>query len=93
MSMRPAVIYCRVSTEDQAQNYSLPHQQEVCRAWAQRHGIPVAEVFIEAGASGKDFERPQFRALEDRIAAGDIGWVVVSKIEVPRCSVWVARLQ
>ena len=81
MSMRPAVIYCRVSTDKQTENYSLPHQQLVCQAWAQRHGIPVAGMFIENGESGKDFERPQFRAMEDRIAAGDIGWVVVSKID------------
>lgn len=90
MSTLQALIYARVSTEEQALNHSLGHQESVCRAWAQRHGIGIAEVFVERGASGKDLERPEFARLEQRLTAGDIGWVLVSRID--RLSRWLPDL-
>jgi len=81
VSQRAAVIYARVSTDEQAANYSLPHQESVCRAWCKRHGISIAAVFIDAGESGKDLERPEFLAMEAHLDRGDIGWVVVTKID------------
>jgi DNA invertase Pin-like site-specific DNA recombinase len=79
--MRQALIYVRVSTEEQTLNHSLGHQETVCRSWGQRHGIAVAEVFVERGVSGKDLERPEFARLEQRLTAGDIGWVLVSRLD------------
>jgi site-specific DNA recombinase len=58
-----AVIYCRVSTTEQAQNLSLPTQEKACREYCQRQGYDVAEVFIDAGESAKTTNRPEFLRL------------------------------
>lgn len=58
-----AVIYCRVSTSEQAQNLSLPTQERLCREYCERQGFEVAEVFIERGESAKTIQRPEFLKL------------------------------
>lgn len=58
-----AVIYCRVSTTEQAQNLSLPTQEKACREYCQRQGYEVAEVFVDAGESAKTTNRPEFLRL------------------------------
>ena len=52
-----AVIYCRVSTKEQAQNLSLPTQLRACRDYCEREGYEVAKVFIDAGESAKTIDR------------------------------------
>ena len=53
-----AVIYCRVSTEDQAEKgYSLESQEEECRKFALDKGYIVDRVFIERGESAKTQDR------------------------------------
>lgn len=58
-----AVIYCRVSTVEQAQNLSLPTQEHACRAYCAREGYDVAQVFVDAGESAKTVDRPAFLQL------------------------------
>jgi site-specific DNA recombinase len=48
-----AVIYIRVSTEDQVENYSLDTQQEICTKEAQKRNYTVAKIFREEGRSAK----------------------------------------
>ena len=54
-----AVIYVRVSTAEQVDNYSLDSQEKACRAYCAREGFTVARVFREEGASAKTIARPQ----------------------------------
>jgi len=62
--MANAVIYVRVSTEEQTQNYSLESQEKECRAYAQRHNYEIDKVFREEGASGKTIAgRPVLKEL------------------------------
>jgi site-specific DNA recombinase len=58
-----AVIYCRVSTKEQAQNLSLPTQKKVCADYCDRHGFAVDGVFVDAGESAKTTDRPEFQKL------------------------------
>lgn len=58
-----AVIYCRVSTEEQTHNLSLPLQERVCREYCSDEGFNVARVFVERGESAKTINRPEFRSL------------------------------
>lgn len=54
-----AVIYLRVSTEEQVDNYSLDTQADLCRKEAERRGYEVAEIFREEGRSAKTIkDRP-----------------------------------
>lgn len=53
-----AVIYCRVSTEEQVDNNSLPVQRRDCVEKAEKLGCEVLEVFVEEGVSGTRHDRP-----------------------------------
>ena len=49
-----AVIYCRVSTKEQAEKgFSLEAQEEKCKAFAKANNYAVDKVFIERGESAK----------------------------------------
>jgi len=58
-----AVLYCRVSTTEQASNLSLPTQEKACREYCAKQGYEVGEVFIDAGESAKSTDRPEFLRL------------------------------
>ena len=58
-----AVIYCRVSTKDQAKNLSLRTQEKACREYCENQGKEVAKVFVEEGESAKTAQRPEFLKL------------------------------
>ena len=54
------VIYLRVSTEEQVDNFSLSTQEEICRKEAIRRGYEIVEIFREEGKSAKTIAgRPQ----------------------------------
>lgn len=63
--MKRAIIYTRVSTDEQAQKgYSLPHQEAMLRRHCEIHDIEVVRHYQE-DHSAKDFNRPQFNQLLD----------------------------
>jgi len=64
---RSAVIYVRVSSARQIENYSLSVQDEACRAYCRAQGWPVARVFREEGESAATTERTQLTALLDYV--------------------------
>ena len=51
--LKSAILYLRVSTEEQVDNYSLETQENICRKEAERRGIEIAKVFKEEGRSAK----------------------------------------
>jgi site-specific DNA recombinase len=57
-----AVLYLRVSTKDQVENFSIETQQKACVEYCQRQGYTVLEVFQDA-KSAKTANRPQFQAM------------------------------
>lgn len=64
--MQYAVIYCRVSTDEQAeQGYSLDAQEKLCRDFARRNEYEVRAVYRDEGRSGTTLDRP---ALQDLLA-------------------------
>jgi DNA invertase Pin-like site-specific DNA recombinase len=66
--MQKAVIYCRVSTEEQAETgHSLETQEKFCRQFAQRSGYAVVGVYRDEGKSGTTLDRPALRELLLRI--------------------------
>lgn len=60
---RRAVIYCRVSTKEQTQNFSLPTQQKACVEYCARNGLTVDRIFVEEGESAKTADRTEFQKL------------------------------
>jgi site-specific DNA recombinase len=63
-NIKTVVAYTRVSTEDQAQQgFSLGHQREAIERFCEFHEIKIIRHFQEDGASGKNFDRPEFNKL------------------------------
>jgi site-specific DNA recombinase len=63
-----AVIYARVSTEEQAtEGYSIKAQKDLLSSYAEKHNLTIVSEYIDEGKSGKSIDgRPQMmRLLED----------------------------
>src|SRR5690606_21243200 len=71
-SIRRALLYTRVSTQDQADHgYSLRDQEARLRAWCAREGIEVAGHYQD-DHSAKTFERPAWAQLLARVESGRV---------------------
>lgn len=63
MNQQKAILYIRVSTDEQAEKgYSLKHQEERLRQYCQHQHIEVIAVYKD-DHSAKTFERPEFTKL------------------------------
>lgn len=62
--MEKAVIYARVSSEEQAKHgFSIENQKKVCIDFAKKQGYYVAKVFVDEGKSAKNLDRPEIQEL------------------------------
>lgn len=59
--MENAVVYCRVSTEEQSD--SLPVQQKKCTDFSASKKFTVVHIFTDAGESARTADRPQLQAM------------------------------
>src|SRR5260221_1458771 len=79
-AQRRGVILRRVSTDEQGDNFSLPNQQQACRAYAEQQGISVvADVFDMH--SGYSLKRPGLTQVRELAAASEIDVVIVWKLD------------
>ena len=61
-----AIVYCRVSSDEQAKGYSLPTQEESCRRYCAERGYTVVGVFHDAH-SGTELDRPGLNAAIEAV--------------------------
>jgi site-specific DNA recombinase len=74
---RKAILYARVSTEEQARTgFSLAQQIETLREYATREGYKVLEEVTDPGQSGASLERPGMDRVRDLVAAGGVSVVL-----------------
>lgn len=79
---RAVVGYVRVSTEEQAQTgFGLDVQETRVRAYCEALGRPLAAVVRDDGWSGATLDRPGLQALLGRMRAGEVGCVVIAKLD------------
>src|ERR687884_320264 len=72
-----AILYARVSTEEQAKSgYSLAQQIEALREYAAREGYEVLEEVRDPGQSGTSLERPGIDRVRDLVASGGVSVVL-----------------
>ena len=70
--MNKVIGYIRVSTDGQAQDgVSLDAQQAKIEAWASLNDYVMGEVFIDAGLSGKNCNRPGLQSALNACQKGD----------------------
>src|SRR5215208_7326754 len=72
-----AILYARVSTDEQARSgYSLAQQLEALREYAARESYEVLEEIVDPGQSGASLERPGMDRARDLVAAGGVSVVL-----------------
>ena len=80
--IKKACVYARVSTDEQAKKgYSVDEQVRMCRAQIDAKGWEYAGTFTDPGVSGRKLDRPGLNAMIEKINAGDIGAVVIYKLD------------
>src|SRR5918994_3472973 len=76
---RRAILYVRVSTDEQARSgYSLAQQMEALRGHAAAEGYEVFEEVVDPGQGGASLERPGMDRVRDLVAAGGV-YVVLAQ--------------
>jgi len=80
---KTAVIYARVSTDEQAERgYSLPSQIENCQKFAHQNGFDVAGVYQDDISGAIPIaNRPQGRQLQRAIETGQVKTVLVYRVD------------
>src|ERR671918_380105 len=74
-----AILYARVSTDEQARSgYSLAQQLEALREYAAREGYEILEEVVDPGQSGAGLERPGMDRVRDLVAGGGV-YVVLAQ--------------
>jgi site-specific DNA recombinase len=76
-SPKRAILYARVSTDEQARSgFSLAQQLEALREYTAREGYEVLEEVQDPGQSGANLERPGMDRVRDLVAAGGVAVVL-----------------
>lgn len=76
------LAYCRVSTEEQAQEgFSIEGQTDKLRAYFLLHDLGEVTVLTDPGISGKDMVRPGLQQLLTAVTAGHVSHVLVWKLD------------
>lgn len=77
-----AAGYIRVSTAKQAEEgYSLDAQQKDIERYCSAFGWELTDLYIDAGKSGKNTERPELKRLMSDAAEGKFEKVVFAKLD------------
>src|SRR5262245_48409513 len=79
--MQNVAIYARVSTDEQANNFSLDSQVSYCREYVEKKGYTLAvEPFLE-DYTGTAMDRPELDKLRAVAAAGQIDRLIVLELD------------
>ncbi len=76
------LIYCRVSTKEQAKGSSIKNQEGMCRKYAKKNGLKVFDVFKDEGKSGTTLKnRDSLEEALSIIADEKIGYFLVTETD------------
>src|SRR4051794_34300468 len=86
--MKRAVLYLRVSTDEQAgrdntpEGYSIPAQRAACQRKAEMMEVSIVGEYVDQGESARSADRPQLQAMLGRLEeTRDIDYVIVHKVD------------
>ena len=74
-------IYCRVSTEQQVDNYSIDFQKERTKAFCASKGWEKVTEYIDGGFSGSNTQRPALQKLIEDINQKKVDVVIVYRLD------------
>lgn len=77
------VVYCQVSSDEQAQADTIQNQIAFARRYCDLHGLPIADIYADEGVSGTVplADRPAGVRLLADAQAGRFGTVLVYRID------------
>lgn len=78
--MNAAVLYCRYSSHAQRE-VSIEQQIAACRAYADRMGISIVEIYEDHALSGTSDRRPAFQRMISEAAILDYQYVLVYSLD------------
>ena len=83
--MNRVLGYCRVSTENQngADSFGLETQRDAITRYCAANGLELVQIYDDPALSGsvQPLERPGLHALLERLKSGDIGQVIVTRLD------------
>lgn len=81
--MKKACQYIRSARNEDQPNGSVLIQEKMNTAYAKKHKIEITETFIDAGFSGKNFNRPGWKELERKLAKNKnkVDYLIVTKYD------------
>ncbi len=76
-------LYCRVSTDEQAERQTIASQRDFLHRYCDLHGLPIAAVYADDGVSGAVplADRPAGQRLLTDARAGHFGVVLVYRLD------------
>ena len=76
---RITALYCRLSQDDgrEGESNSIVNQRNLLTEFARKSHFKNLQYFVDDGYSGTNFDRPDFRRMEQMIKNGEIGTVIV----------------
>jgi DNA invertase Pin-like site-specific DNA recombinase len=75
------ILYTRVSTDEQAEGYSLEAQRARLHVEAERRGWPEPLLIEDPGQSGRSLNRPGMQRALEMIAAGEADVLAAVKLD------------
>ena len=78
--MSTAVVYARYSSHSQ-RDASIDQQLATCRAFAQRGGIDIVDVYTDRALTGTNDNRPGFKKMIADAAKGRWNYVLVYALD------------
>lgn len=81
--MKPTIaLYCRVSTDEQAQHgFSIENQKERLIAYCKSQGWDNYRLYVDDGYTGTQMDRPALQRLIQHVRDGQIHTVLVYKLD------------
>ena len=75
-------LYCRLSIEDGSDNesMSISNQKTLLKDYAESHGMPDYEFYIDDGYTGRNFNRPAFQRLIQDIEDHKVNCVITKDL-------------
>lgn len=80
--VKRAAIYVRISQDREGKSAGVKRQEADCRAWAEKHGVTVEQVFADndiSAYSGK--RRPGYEAMCLSVEAGEVDGIIAYHLD------------
>lgn len=81
-SQRVTALYCRLSRDDElaGESNSIQNQRKMLEVYANSHGFPNHDFYVDDGISGTTFDRPGLNRMIEDVELGRIGTVIVKDL-------------